>query len=532
MPRESALSMAIALFHEPGLRHDWRLEPLPADIGQLLALVGGEPRRLEQAAAGLGTGPEDLLQAARFYVQEILLFADADDRRLLGLADGDGPETIRSHYRYLQSWLHPDRGGASRAETIHAARINAAWNRLRAFPTAEATTPPHEGAEESRHAPVATTRIRHWVRVEEEAERQSKHWVLAIPVLIALGGGWLWLASHPPTADDTWPGIEDGETAAGSMPTDEPAGSYTTPGAAGQQAPAIAEPVRGVGEASPSISAAIRQPMPASATRAEPALAASSTTITPAATTAAVQPSPPGKNADAAPGTTASIPPAPASSLPATTRATATVATGISHAPSTRETPAKAASERAPQNTSATELVITAVRPANDVPSSTNVSSSQPIPVFRTPATAASPPPVKPLSASSASREPPTAPSTPSSTFNAAPPDLAGRDLAAQQRGDALLAYLTRPQAAPPPIWRSGQTLDAATAIRRDLAEGGRRRPQVLHDQARWSIEPGQARLQVPVEPADRSGPRLLRAGLRWENDAWWVESIALEETR
>ncbi|UWX04061.1 hypothetical protein H1235_00685 [Pseudoxanthomonas sp. NC8] len=83
----------------------------------------------------------------------------------------------------------------------------------------------------------------------------------------------------------------------------------------------------------------------------------------------------------------------------------------------------------------------------------------------------------------------------------------------------------------PPPIWRNGRALDTAEAIRRDLAgDGGFRRPHMMQAQASRRIEPERARLQVPVQPADRSAPRLLHADLRWENEAWWVDSIALED--
>jgi hypothetical protein len=476
MPREGALSLAIALFHAPGLRHGWRREPLPTDIGRLLALVGGEPRRLEQAAATLGVVPDDLLQAARFYVQEILLFADAGDRRLLGLADGDDPETIRSHYRYLQSWLHPDRGGASRAETVHAARINAAWNRLRATTAQGAVTATQAERVAPGHPPTAasTTRVQHWVRVEQETQRRPKRWLLAIPVAVAIAGGWLWLASHPPSGTgDAWSG-EPAATATATAPADGSTGAN------------------------------------AAATE--------------------VRSSPREEVASTAADTQRPLPPAPTVRLPVATPATIAAKPSNAHATDGSGVLAGAPRERPSRNMRTTESIIAASSPARpssppaDVPPSPPLLASVPAPA----AIAKAQPPAAPLSAHDAPRD-----RNPATTSIPAPvPDLAGRNLAAQQRGDALLAYLTRPQAVPPPIWRSGQALDSAAAIQRDLAGGGRRRPQVLHDQARWHIEPGQARLQVPVEPADRSGPRLLRAGLRWDNDAWWVESIALEDAR
>ena len=50
MAREDALDQALALLGNRDLRHRYRGMPLPHGVAALLAVVGGEPERLRQAA--------------------------------------------------------------------------------------------------------------------------------------------------------------------------------------------------------------------------------------------------------------------------------------------------------------------------------------------------------------------------------------------------------------------------------------------------------------------------------------------------
>lgn len=126
----NALAVALALLRTPSMRTSLRQRSLPEDVGELIELAAGEPGRVAMAAGGTGETPEQVLEAARFYVREVLLFAGADAYRVLGVTRGASPEQIKLHHRRLQHWLHPDRRGND-WESIFATRINAAWNDLR-----------------------------------------------------------------------------------------------------------------------------------------------------------------------------------------------------------------------------------------------------------------------------------------------------------------------------------------------------------------------------------------------------------------
>ena len=59
------------------LRHGLRHQALPADVEELLLAAGGSPVRLAGLAETFALPASEVLQAARFFVQELLLHADA-----------------------------------------------------------------------------------------------------------------------------------------------------------------------------------------------------------------------------------------------------------------------------------------------------------------------------------------------------------------------------------------------------------------------------------------------------------------------
>ncbi|WP_155953090.1 hypothetical protein [Pseudoxanthomonas suwonensis] len=564
MDRGDALPMALALFQEPGLRHDWRKRPLPDDMGRLLALVGGEPGRLERAAREVDADPDTLLQAARFYVQEILLFPEADDHRVLGLAPGADAATLKSHYRALQSWLHPDRGEAGRAEAIYASRVNAAWSRLRAG------RPVAASGEAEPQVPKPATKTRRWVRIEE-VPAAGRQWLFAVPLALAVGGVWLWLAS-PRTGADGWDddegeravaairamprapvedGARDGDSGAGSIvETQRKAAPVSSSTARASVVPptTVKDPSAGPTPLAPVLPMVAESSRPVMTASVAPVAHAGdgdvATTTSSgsqpwwATQTAPRQPAPvpavtarvasdvvsdAGDQARGAVATAAQARPGHVEASPA--------ASGVAMTPA--EEPV-----RAPREPAATQR-------ASGLALATEETAA-PAPVLA--ASLSTTAPMQPIAGAlgdAAVMVEATAPAASSITTavppasdvvaNEAPASVSAdrvlqRHVAARQRADDLLAYLTRRQAGTPPIWGNGASLDAAEAIRGDLVGTGLlQRAQVNRDQARWQIGEDRARLVVPVQPADRSGERLLHAGLRWENDAWWVESVRLE---
>lgn len=126
-----ALELALWLHRVPARRAALLGRPLPDGIGQLLRVAIGTPDQVAAAALITGAPEGTILEAVRFYLQQILFHEDADAYRVLGLAPGATHAQAREHHRLLQQWLHPDRSGQDAWETVYASRINRAWGHLR-----------------------------------------------------------------------------------------------------------------------------------------------------------------------------------------------------------------------------------------------------------------------------------------------------------------------------------------------------------------------------------------------------------------
>lgn len=126
-----ALEWALALLHTPGERHVLRKRPLPGGMTRLLSVAAGSPSEvLAEAAREFGESEARIREAARFYACEVLFHPQADAYRVLGVDSKADAGQIKTHYRLLQQWLHPDRrrGGD---EAVFATSVNSAWNYLR-----------------------------------------------------------------------------------------------------------------------------------------------------------------------------------------------------------------------------------------------------------------------------------------------------------------------------------------------------------------------------------------------------------------
>ena len=148
----------------------------------MLEIASGAPQALRDAAAELGHDEQDVLEAARFYLEQVLFATpDADAYRVLGLAPDASQDSIRSHHRWLQRWLHPDRALAGDA-TVFATRVNQAWSQLR---TPELRHAYDVRLAEARlagaSAPLPAATIHRWQQGEEAdapAHGRRSRWLL------------------------------------------------------------------------------------------------------------------------------------------------------------------------------------------------------------------------------------------------------------------------------------------------------------------------------------------------------------------
>jgi hypothetical protein len=130
MSNADALNSAVALLHVPSRVRSMRSSPLPQGTNLLLRLAAGEVEALTEAQRLNGRAPEVSRDAAVFFIEQILLSADADSYRILGLEPTAPIGELRSHMALLLKWLHPDisRDGH---KSLLAQRVIRAWDQVK-----------------------------------------------------------------------------------------------------------------------------------------------------------------------------------------------------------------------------------------------------------------------------------------------------------------------------------------------------------------------------------------------------------------
>lgn len=188
---QSALECSLALMRAPHLCMALRTTPVPDDTGLVLDIAAGSAAAVDLGTRASGASAEQLIEAARFYVREVLLFPEADAYRVLGLQWQADSADIKRHYRALQRWLHPDRA-RDNWEAAFAARVNQAWSQLRtdkARARYDAKRMPAPSTCVELQAGAAGLAGMYWRRVARQGTRGRVHPALPVGgvMLICLG---------------------------------------------------------------------------------------------------------------------------------------------------------------------------------------------------------------------------------------------------------------------------------------------------------------------------------------------------------
>jgi hypothetical protein len=173
----------------PTLSAGMRAQALPADTIVVIRIAAGSAETTHAAAALTGRSPKTIVNAARFYLEQILFAPDADCIRILGGHAGSTREELREHLRWLMLWLHPDRN-ANEWESVFAERVIHAWQEARLLAPSRAQGDSGQAGEASPEAGIASLVLRNVVpaRTDRPAPgerrqtgRGSQRWV-ALPL--------------------------------------------------------------------------------------------------------------------------------------------------------------------------------------------------------------------------------------------------------------------------------------------------------------------------------------------------------------
>ena len=131
MAHPHVIDLALDLTRMPALARSSVVPPLPPNIVELMRIAAASPEACEAAAAQTGEPTLVLIEAARFYLQQVLFRPNADCYRILGIKPATSRATAREHMRWLLEWLHPDRNNNS-WDAVYAERVLKAWREVSA----------------------------------------------------------------------------------------------------------------------------------------------------------------------------------------------------------------------------------------------------------------------------------------------------------------------------------------------------------------------------------------------------------------
>jgi hypothetical protein len=131
MAQPHVIELALDLARMPGLARSSGAPAVPPNVVEIMRIAASSMEACEVAVAKTGEPSAVLIEAARFYLQQVLFRPDADCYRILGIKPSASRETARNHMRWLLEWLHPDRNKNS-WDAVYAERVLKAWREVSA----------------------------------------------------------------------------------------------------------------------------------------------------------------------------------------------------------------------------------------------------------------------------------------------------------------------------------------------------------------------------------------------------------------
>lgn len=126
----AALRAALYVTAIPSRRQQLRNEPLSAGVGLLLRIVANECGAIDFYAARTEKPPEELREAAAFYLEQAMFASHADSYRVLGTTRYAPAAELRRNLVLLCRWLHSDMCEDWR-RSVFLLRVTQAWNDLK-----------------------------------------------------------------------------------------------------------------------------------------------------------------------------------------------------------------------------------------------------------------------------------------------------------------------------------------------------------------------------------------------------------------
>jgi hypothetical protein len=125
----AAIRAALSLMALPQRHRQLRKEPLPGGI-ELLLSVAVDAGLATTCARKLQRTPQHLMDAATFFIEQILLAPSSDSYRTLGGARDTPAHQLRDNFVCLCKWIHAEEREGF-AAPVYLVRITQAWNNIK-----------------------------------------------------------------------------------------------------------------------------------------------------------------------------------------------------------------------------------------------------------------------------------------------------------------------------------------------------------------------------------------------------------------
>ena len=173
MAQPHVIELALDLARMPALARSSGAAAIPPNVIELMRIAAACPEACHAAVVQTGEPTTAVIEAARFYLQQVLFRPDADCYRILGIKPTASRATARNHMRWLLEWLHPDRN-QNGWDGVYAERVLRAWREVSAA-SGSSVNPSfslaHVSSTKKKRGRIQATRLP-WI--ERPMERRSQ----------------------------------------------------------------------------------------------------------------------------------------------------------------------------------------------------------------------------------------------------------------------------------------------------------------------------------------------------------------------
>jgi hypothetical protein len=183
-----AINLALDLYRKPARARSLNRRDVPEGMLMLIRIAAAADEEIGALVDDAAIAKQPVKAAAIFYLQQLLMQADGDDFRQLGLRRGATLQDLKDHKRQLLKWLHPDRN-KNAWEQVLFQRVAATAERLEAAMRQGGAQPFPSERRKSRRRPAAA-----W-QLAQKRKKRTADWrprlrklAIALAVFVAVVG--------------------------------------------------------------------------------------------------------------------------------------------------------------------------------------------------------------------------------------------------------------------------------------------------------------------------------------------------------